>query len=132
MSKRQWLIIKFIGWIAVAILLCVLCSCVTPPPTPEVTFPPSPPQADGGLGFIRTLGLIGIGAVTFFACWNSMKIYKAALIGIATTVSLTTTCMYYEKWFALIAFVALGVGLLSVVASLFVKHKGIFLAWRKK
>jgi len=96
------------------------------------SIPPAPQQADGGLGFVRTLGLVGIGAVVFLACWNSMKIYIAAIIGIATTVCLTTVCMHYEKWFALVMFIALGTGLLAAVASLFVKHKGIFLAWRKR
>jgi len=89
-------------------------------------------MANGGLGFIRTTSLIGIGAVMFFACWNSMKIYIAAIIGLGTSLALTTVCMYYEKWFALVMFIALGVVFLLAIASLFVKHKGIFLAWTKR
>ena len=97
----------------------------TPVPPPNFRLPGGEQTAHGGFGFWRTLSIIGIGAIVFFACWNSMKIYIAAVLGIFTILTLATMCMYYEKWFALIAFIGLGVGLILVLISLFVKHKGI-------
>lgn len=125
---------KYLAYILLAVLLFATFAVFgcTPVPPPNFRLPGGEQTANGGLGFLRTSSIIGIGAIVFFACWNSMKIYIAAILGIAAVFVLTTMCMYYEKWFALIAFIGLGIGLILVLISLFVKHKGIFLARKKK
>ena len=127
---------RLVFWLTIAMFLFVMLSIVSSCSTPGTPAIPNPPDsrqvANGGLGFLRTLSIIGIGAVIFFACWNSMKIYIAAIMGISTILSLTVMCMYYEKWFALIAFIGSGTALILTLISLFIKHKGIFLAWRSK
>lgn len=116
-------------WVLI-ILIFGMFGCATTQVPESILFNPDQ-IANGGLGFLRTLSIIGIGAVIFFACWNSMKIYIAAVLGISAMLSLTVMCMYYEKWFALIAFIGSGAALILTMISLFIKHKGIFLAWRK-
>lgn len=128
---------ELILWAIVAVVLIIIFAvvgCATGGGTGSAVLdPPATDTVNGGLTLIRSVGLIGIGAIVFFALLNGkVPWFVAGGFGIGSTVGLAMMCRHYEKLVALIIAVGVGVGIVMLIASLFVKNKGIFLAWRKR
>jgi magnesium-transporting ATPase (P-type) len=116
---------------AIILMLIILLGCAEKPNlNPNMNCNPDG-TPNGGLNWLRLVSIVGIGVVVFLALANATKWYFAAIAGIGTVFSLTSMCRYYEKYFALIIFIAVGISIILLLISLFVKNKGIFLSWRK-
>ncbi len=101
------------------------------PERPELSLQDGPGHyANGSINWLRTVGVVGISVVVGIAAVNSVPWWMAAITGLGTLTGLALALKYYEEWVGLIFFVAVAVAAVSVIVSLFVKHKGVFLTWR--
>ena len=114
-------------------LAMIMIGCGQERPPLDTGFPGGGDEhTNGSINWLRTIGVMGIAAVVGIAAANSVKWWMAAIAGFGTLTGLSLALKYYEEYVGLIFFIAIGFAAMTLLISLFVKHKGVFFAWRGK